>query len=188
VNTVHDLICSSRWWSGKVDAKLLPWGLRDVDPGDEVLEFGPGFGATSRVLARRDWHLSVLELERNYCERLRRELAPEVEVIQGDATEMPFADDSFSGVLCFTMLHHLATASLQDKAFSETLRVLRPGGLFAGTDSLGTSVLFKLIHLGDTLNPIDPRTLPERLERCGFERVSVDTGGDSLRFRAYRPA
>ena len=59
--------------------------------------------------------------------------------------------------------------------------------MFAGTDSLGTGTLFKLIHIGDTLNPIDPETLPARLAACGFERVEVDTGGRSLRFRAHRP-
>ena len=36
--------------------------------------------------------------------------------------------------------------------------MLRPGGTFAGTDSLGTGLVFKLIHIGDTLNLIDPDT------------------------------
>jgi ubiquinone/menaquinone biosynthesis C-methylase UbiE len=188
MNAVHNLVCSSGWWAGKVEEELLPWGLKRLDPGDEVLEFGPGFGATTRVLAERPGRLSVLELEPAYCERLRRRLGGRVEVTQGDATGMPYADRSFSGVLCFTMLHHLPTAEQQDRAFAEALRVLRPGGVFAGTDSLGTGALFKLIHIGDTLNPVDPRTLPARLAGCGFERVEVDTGGSSLRFRAHRPA
>ena len=187
MNRVHNQICSSKWWAGKVDAELLPWGLRHVDPGPEVLEFGPGFGATTRVLARGEGRLTVLELEPAYCERLRRELGARAEVTQGDAAQMPFADASFSGVLCFTMLHHLPTPELQDRAFAEALRVLRPGGVFAGTDSLGTGRLFKLIHVGDTLNPIDPGLLPARLRASGFERVSVETGGRSLRFRAHRP-
>ncbi len=187
MNSVHNLICSSGWWAGKVEGELLPWALRDVEPGAEVLEFGPGFGATSRVLARRPGRLSVLELEPQYCERLRSTLGEEVGVTQGDATRMPYEDRSFSGVLCFTMLHHLHSPELQDEAFAEALRVLRPGGVFAGSDSLGTGTLFKLIHVGDTLNPIDPGTLPERLAAAGFERPQVETGGRSLRFRAYRP-
>ncbi len=184
---MHDIVCSSGWWSRKVDAELLPWGLSHVDPGEDVLEFGPGFGATTRVLARRGGRLSVLELEARYCERLRRELGDRAEVTQGDATQMPYAEGSFSGVLCFTMLHHLPSPELQDRAFAEALRVLRPGGVFAGTDSLGTGLVFKLIHVGDTLQPIDPATLPGRLRDAGFERVEVDVGGRSLRFRAHRP-
>ena len=107
---------------------------------------------------------------------------------QGDATAMPFEDGSFSGVLCFTMLHHLPSDELQDRAFAEAHRVLRPGGVFAGTDSIGTGALFKLIHVGDTLNPIDPDSLPGRLERAGFDDVRVSTSESSFRFRANRPA
>ena len=87
-----------------------------MDLGDEVLEIGPGFGATTRVLARRDGALSVLELEPRYCERLRRELGDRVGVVQGDATKMPFADGRFSGVVCFTMLHHLPSSDSDRKS------------------------------------------------------------------------
>jgi SAM-dependent methyltransferase len=187
VNAVHNLICSSRWWAGKVDSELLPWGLRHIDTGERVLEFGPGFGATTKVLAERPGELTVLELEPGYCERLRTKLVDRVEVHDGDATRMPFGDESFSSVLCFTMLHHLHSAELQDEAFAEAFRVLRPGGVFAGTDSLGTGMLFKAIHIGDILNPIDPAGLTGRLAARGFERISVVTGGSSFRFRAHRP-
>jgi ubiquinone/menaquinone biosynthesis C-methylase UbiE len=186
MNRIHNLVCSSGWWSRTVERELLPWGLAGVDPGDEVLEFGPGFGATTRVLARREGKLSVLELEPAYCERLERRLRPGVTVTQGDATAMPYADGSFSGVLCFTMLHHLPSQELQDRAFAEACRVLRPGGVFAGTDSLGTGTVFKLIHVGDTLNPIDPATLAERLERAGFAEAKVSSAKSSFRFRARR--
>jgi hypothetical protein len=46
------MICSSRWWARSVERELVPWGLKGVNLGDDVLEIGPGFGATSRVLAR----------------------------------------------------------------------------------------------------------------------------------------
>ncbi len=187
MNRVHNLVCSSRWWTGVVERELLPWGLAGVEPGEDVLEFGPGFGATTRVLAERTGTLSVLELEPGYCERLERKLGGKVAVRQGDATAMPYEDGSFSGVLCFTMLHHLPSPELQDRAFAEALRVLRPGGVFAGTDSIGTGALFKAIHIGDTLNPIDPASLPGRLERAGFADVRVSRSETTFRFRANRP-
>jgi SAM-dependent methyltransferase len=187
VNLAHNKLCSSGWWSRRVDSELLPWGLDGVELGDEVLEIGPGFGATTRVLARRPIRLSVVELDEGYCRRLRASLEG-VDVKQGDATELPFADGSFSAAVCFTMLHHIPTAHLQDRAFEEVARVLRPGSTFAGTDSIGTGVVFKLIHIGDTLNLIDPGRLPERLEAAGLTDVRVDLGGASMRFRARKPA
>jgi ubiquinone/menaquinone biosynthesis C-methylase UbiE len=189
VNVAHNLICSSGWWARSVERELLPWGLRDVELGDDVLEIGPGFGATSRVLVSRAERLTILELEPRYCERLRRDLGSRAPVVQGDATQMPFEDASFGSAVCFTMLHHVPSRQLQDRLLAETCRVLRPGGTFAGTDSLGKGALFKLIHVGDTLVPVDPDVLPERLQAAGFSDVRVSTSDRSLRFSARkRPA
>jgi ubiquinone/menaquinone biosynthesis C-methylase UbiE len=188
VNSVHNLICSSRWWGRRVETELLPWGLEGVELGDEVLEIGPGFGATTRVLSRRAIRLSVVELNEDYCRRLFDKLGHKVSVRQGDATELPFKDGRFSAAVCFTMLHHIPTAALQDQAFGEVARVLRPGGTFAGTDSVGTGALFKLIHVGDTLNLIDPDRLPDRLNAAGLVDATVERGGRSMRFRARKPA
>jgi len=186
VNHVHNWYCSSDRWARGVEEKLLPWGLKGVELGDDVLEIGPGFGATSNVLAKRPGELSILELEPDYCEHLRSELGERAQVVQGDATRMPFEDGRFSGAACFTMLHHIPSAELQDQFFGEVLRVLRPGGTFAGTDSIGRGVLFKLFHIGDTLVLVDPEGLPGRLEAAGFAEVRVSTSKQSLRFSARK--
>lgn len=195
MNRVHNLLCSSGWWARRAEHELVPFGVAGVELGDDVLEIGPGFGATTRILARRVNRLSVLELEPHYCERLRAELGNGnggnggggVTVTQGDATELPYPDGRFSAVLCFTMLHHIPSVALQDKAFSEIARVLRPGGVFAGTDSIGIGWLFKTIHIGDTLNLIDPDGLPARLTAAGLAPAEVKRGGRSFRWRAAKP-
>src|SRR5438309_5742178 len=148
MNRIHNVVCSSGWWARRAEHALVPWGVKGVELGDEVLEIGPGFGATTRVLAERlaGVRLSVLELDPGYCERLRAELDGAVEVTQGDATQLPYPDDRFSSVLCFTMLHHIPTVAGQDRACAEIARVLRPGATFAGTDSIGSGWLFKAIH------------------------------------------
>jgi SAM-dependent methyltransferase len=188
VNRIHNMICSSGLWRLRVEHKLVPWGVDGVELGDQVLEVGPGFGATTRLLAARLGHLDVLELEPRYCEKLRAELGDKVEVAQGDATRMPYPDGQFSAVLCFTMLHHIPTRELQDVAFAEIARVLAPGSTFAGTDSVGTGPLFKLIHIGDTLLPIEPLELPDRLHAAGLSNPVIERSDGSFRFRATKPA
>ncbi|HUA74641.1 MAG TPA: class I SAM-dependent methyltransferase [Solirubrobacteraceae bacterium] len=187
MNRLHGVICSSRWWGRTVERELLPWGLSELELGEDVLEIGPGFGATTKVLAKRPGQLTVLELDEGYCARLRRELSERVEVVQGDATAMPFADGRFSAVVCFTMLHHLPTPAAQDRLLAEAARVLRPGGVFAGTDSLGTGRLFRLLHVGDILVPIAPDGLPARLQAAGLAELEIREGGSSFRFRARKP-
>src|SRR5438132_4011952 len=97
---------------------------------------------------------------------------------------MPFADSRFSAVVAFTMLHHLPTRALQDRLLAEAARVLRPGGLFAGTDSLGTGAVFRLLHIRDTLLAVAPGELPGRLLEAGLVEPTVHRGGRSFRFRA----
>ncbi len=187
MNRLHGVICSSRWWGRTVERELLPWGLSRLDLGEDVLEIGPGFGATTKVLAERPGELTVLELDPGYCERLRRELPGRVGVVQGDATAMPFEDGRFSAVVCFTMLHHLPSPAAQDLLLGEAARVLRPGGVLAGTDSIGTSRFFRLLHVGDTLVPVAPDGLGARLQAAGLAEQEIARSETSFRFRARKP-
>lgn len=81
MNKAHAVLCSSGWWARTVERELLPWGLAGLDLGDDVLEIGPGFGATTRVLAHRGGSLTVVELSEGYCKRLRQTLDDDVEIV-----------------------------------------------------------------------------------------------------------
>jgi SAM-dependent methyltransferase len=186
VNTIHNRLCRSAWWARTVEQRLLPWALRDVDLGPEVLEIGPGFGVTTRLLARRVPALTAVEIDPRLAERLRERLGRAVRVVDGDGADLPFPDGAFTGVACFTMLHHVPSADRQDRLFAQARRVLAAGGVFAGSDST-VSPRFRLLHVGDTMVPVDPRTLPDRLAAAGFFYIDVAVAGRSLRFRARRP-
>ena len=187
MNRMHNRLCASEGWAAHVRSELVPWSLEGLTLGDDVLEVGPGLGATTRVLVHRAPVLSVLEIDPGYVARLRDELGDRADIVQGDATRLPYADGRFSAVVCFTMLHHIDSPALQDRAFSEVARVLAPGGVFAGTDSLGGSLRFRLIHIGDTLTLIDPAAMPARLRAAGLTDPQVEVEGRRMRFRATRP-
>ena len=100
---------------------------------------------------------------------------------------MPYRDGTFSGAVSFTMLHHVPSSALQNRLFAEVYRVLGPGGVFAGTDSV-RSLLMRIFHVRDTMVLVDPATLPGRLETIGFKDVKVETGAGRFRFFARRPS
>jgi hypothetical protein len=66
------------------------------------------------------------------------------------------------------------------------LRVLKPGGFFLGSDSL-QNWFMRIIHVGDTLVPVNPDTFGARLERAGFEVLEAQKNSQAFRFRARRP-
>jgi SAM-dependent methyltransferase len=186
MNVVHRLCCSSNYWAKTVERKLLPWALRDVDLGDNTLEIGPGYGANLRALIDKTASLTAVEIDGSLAQRLHRRYGDCARILHGDGTDIRFPDTTFSSVVCFTMLHHVPTPSLQDRLFAEALRVLRPGGAFAGTDGV-PSLSFRVMHLGDTYNPVPPDGLADRLRRAGFTEVCVDVVGGEQRWRAVRP-
>jgi SAM-dependent methyltransferase len=165
---------------------MLPWVLQGVDLGDDVLEIGPGPGVTTDLLRGLIRRLTALEVDAGAASALRHRLdGSGVRVVHGDGAAMPFPDGSFSGVVALTMLHHVPTVELQDRMLAEARRVLRPGGVFAGFDAVG-SLPFRLIHLGDTYNPVNPDTFGRRLEAAGFADVAVERAWARFRFRATR--
>lgn len=187
MNRIHRWYCRSDAWRRTLEGRLLPWALSGVELGAEPLELGPGPGLTSELLAGRSEQLTCVEVDpalaRSLAARLRDR---NVRVVEADATQLPFPDASFSGAVALTMLHHVPSAALQDRLLREVHRVLRPGALFAGCDST-TSPLFRLIHLGDTLVPVEPSAFGRRLEAAGFRDVRVEPARRAFRFRGRRP-
>jgi SAM-dependent methyltransferase len=186
MNRAHHWYCNREAWKRRVREELVPPAIEGLDLGPNVLEVGPGFGPATEVLADRTRRLTALEIDRVLAASLGERLGGRVEVVRGDGTAMPFADASFSGAACFTMLHHVPSTHAQDLLLAEVRRVLRPGGAFAGTDSRGRGLGFALLHVGDTKVVIEPDDLERRLSHAGFEDVSVSADRDTTRFRGYR--
>jgi SAM-dependent methyltransferase len=185
MNAIHRKICRSDGWATRMRTQVLPWAAGSVPLEGDVLELGPGYGITTRWLADHGGRVTAVEVDPALAADLREMFDGEVDVREGDGAALPFADGSFDAVVCFTMLHHVPSPALQDKLFAEARRVLRPDGVFAGSDST-VNLRFRIIHIGDTMVPVPPDTLPDRLAGAGFQQAKVGLGGRSLRFRATR--
>jgi SAM-dependent methyltransferase len=188
MNLYHRRFCSSSGWGETLAQTVIPWVLREYNLGQDVLEIGPGPGKATDVLRHKFERLTCLEIDEKLAASLAERMAgTNVEVRQGDATAMPFADESFSGAISMTMLHHVPNAQLQDRLLAEVFRVLKPGGAFVGSDST-VNLKFRLSHVFDTMVPVPPKPFEDRLRRAGFVDTAIREGEGAFRFRAVKPA
>ncbi|MGA2803583.1 MAG: class I SAM-dependent methyltransferase [Acidimicrobiales bacterium] len=187
MNEAHLRLCSSPEWAAFVESELLPWALARTDLGDDVLEIGPGPGLTTDLLRARVLRLTAVERDGALAALLARRLrGKNVAVICADGSQLPFDSGRFSAATLFTMLHHVGSAAVQDQLLAELCRVLRPGGIVVGTDSMETPGRRDL-HLGDVYVPVDPAGLEARLRAAGLVFVVVEQDEDRFRFVAEAP-
>jgi SAM-dependent methyltransferase len=187
MNPDHENLCGSPEWAKYLQAQILPVVTAGVSLGKDMLEIGPGPGAATAWLRERVAHLTALEADEAAAARLAaRYPGGNLTVDIGDATHMPYGDESFDSVGSFTMLHHVPTAAAQYQILAEALRVLRPGGLLAGSDSVASNHLH-CFHHDDTYNPAEPTTLLVWLRALGFSPITI-TVGEMLTFTARKPA
>jgi SAM-dependent methyltransferase len=187
MNENHAVLCASPEWAEHLESEVLAPLAAAVQLGDDLLELGPGPGASTRWLRHRVKRLVALEIDEDAAALLAEELAgTNVTVRVGDCTCVPYPDASFDSVGSFTMLHHLPTQALQFATLCEAFRVLRPGGVLLGADSLASQELHAF-HEGDTYNPVDPARLLVLLQAAGFGRVTL-TVDHGLLFTARKNA
>jgi len=185
VNKRHAELLGTAGWAAFLHEDVLPVVTHGVDLGDDLLEIGPGPGAATEWLRHQVRRLVAIELEPEAAAALRDRFAgTNVEVAVGDATALPYPDESFDTVGMFTMLHHVPTRALQDAILAGALRALRPGGTLIGSDSLPSDRLHQF-HEGDTYNPVEPAAFLTRLQTIGFGEITV-TVSDRLLFRARK--
>jgi ubiquinone/menaquinone biosynthesis C-methylase UbiE len=184
VNALHLKLCSSEEWAEAVKTRIIPSALEGIEMGDDVLEVGPGPGRTTEILRDMTARLTAVEIDHDLAEALRLRMAgTNVEVVEADATALPFPDKRFTAALSFTMLHHVPSPEQQDLLFAQVARVLRPGGTFAGVDSKD-SPPFRELHVDDICVPLVPDELAARLKRAGFSEATVEVNPYVIQFRA----
>jgi ubiquinone/menaquinone biosynthesis C-methylase UbiE len=150
----------------------------EPEVGERILEIGPGTGYYTLELAEwlgNEGALDLLDVQQEMLDHSMRRVAERglinVTATHGDATALPYDDDSFDGVVLTTVLGEIPD---QVAALREIARVLRPGG------RLVVGELFGDPHF------VSPRALHRRAADVGlrFERRDGPAFGYFARFGA----
>ena len=167
---------------GPKEVKEILKGI-DLD-GKSILDIGCGTGGVEIVLVKdlgAD-QVTGIDIEPQLIERAQQRveelgLSDRVEVQLVAPGPLDFADNSFDIVFSKDSLIHISD---KNALFKEILRVLRPGGLFVGSDwlvdegaesSTEWNRLVELAHL--SFKAATAKETKETMEKAGFERVST---------------
>jgi len=116
----------------------IPTQFANIKEGDSVLDLGSGAGNdcfVARAIVGETGKVTGIDFTDAMTEKARANNAKtgytNVEFIQGDIEEMPLPDNSYDVIVSNCVLNLVPD---KEKAFSEIMRVLKPGGHFCVSD------------------------------------------------------
>lgn len=117
VNDILSMGQTRRWRRVVVDAV-------GAVPGQRVLDLAGGTGTSSEPYADAGIHVVACDFSVGML-KVGKRRRPDIDFVAGDATNLPFADDSFDAA---TISFGLRNVIDPKKALREMLRVTKPGG------------------------------------------------------------
>ena len=151
MNDLLSLGQTRRWRKVVLDAV-------DAVPGQRVLDLAAGTGTSSEPYADAGVDVVACDFSLGML-RVGKRRRPDIDFIAGDATNLPFADNSFDAV---TISFGLRNVNEPKKALAEMLRVAKPGGrLVIAEFSTPTNQLWRTLYIEYLM-----RALPEVARRA----------------------
>lgn len=164
---------NERFYGMALDHALKTMGLSE---GDLIHDFGCGSAQHSIRLARRGLQVRAYDFSESalgLAERAVDEagLSANIQLAQGDLTNLPLPDATVDRALCWGVLMHIPDV---EKAVHELSRVMRPGGMLLVSEGNTQAPLSALIRNLRILlkKGVQPKRVP-----AGFEYWTEEESG-----------
>lgn len=179
-NTVLSL-GNDRMWRAATTRAIAP------RTGQRILDLAAGTGTSSVPLTKRGAHVVAADFSPGMIAEGRRRHSGirNLEFVEADATNLPFADDEFDTV---TMSFGLRNVNDPKKALRELLRVTKPGGRlvvceFSHPPSRAFAGLYRFYN--DRVLPVVAKAVSSNADAYDYLNESIRDWPDQRTFSAW---
>jgi ubiquinone/menaquinone biosynthesis C-methylase UbiE len=167
---VSDIYDATRAFPPGISEQVTDFILNLVSPTPETkfYETGIGTGRIAVPIAKRGYSYTGIDISEKMLAELHQKLegiSHKLTAVHGDATALPFADNSFDVGLTVHVFHLI---SAWKQALAEIRRVLKPGGIFLYS------------HGQASVNQLSADTNPDKWEFSQRWRAILEGYGHSL--------
>lgn len=100
-----------------------------LPPNARILEFGPGWGNTTLILAKMGFSVTAIDIEQNFVDLIKKRAAMEklkIDAIKGDFSIIKELNEKYDAILFFECFHHAQDHLDLIASFD---KVLKPDGI-----------------------------------------------------------
>ena len=183
---------SRGYYDASIKNKLIEWEL--LRPDRILLDLGTGDGYIARFAAPSVGKVLALDISGAMLRELERKAQVEglqnIETVQGDGCDLPFADNSVDLVTANMYLHHIEEP---EAAISEIGRVLRKGGAAFLADFVEHGDREMMTRMHDLWPGFAPETVRKWFINAGFRKINlvfpddIRAGGATPRQTGVKP-
>jgi ubiquinone/menaquinone biosynthesis C-methylase UbiE len=165
--------------------------LTELPRGARVIDLGCGSGVFTDLLRRAAYDALGLDISPKLI-ALGRSRYPGLDLIEGDAENLPFGSASFDGVLLSGLVHHFPDPQ---RLAAETFRILKPGGRFMAFDPNRlnpfmylyrdrSSPFYSPVGVTENERPVLPRQVAQVFRKARFRVQTHYLAGLAYRYVA----
>ncbi|QSS99077.1 class I SAM-dependent methyltransferase [Pontibacillus sp. ALD_SL1] len=116
---------SRSMWSQGSRAGIIPFIKHYIPEGSQVADIGCGDGYGAYLLSEAGYNVTGVDISPKMIEYAKRMNGERLKFTQGDLADLPFAQDTFEGLMAINSLEWTEDPK---RALEELRRVLKPGG------------------------------------------------------------
>jgi ubiquinone/menaquinone biosynthesis C-methylase UbiE len=131
-DNIAQIYDQTRWMTDSVAEEIADFivELTSATPRTSFLEAGVGTGLNVLPFVKRGYPVTGIDISKEMLDQFRQKFAQmpaNLQLVHGDASQLPFVDQCFDIVLTIHMIH---TVSDWRAFLDEITRVLKPGGFY----------------------------------------------------------